>query len=84
MLNFINISNSIYSMGNQKKKKSNDVVIDVELFSELVIQVGTLKEIYDKIAINKDMNVFQKKVLLKNKEKNLDILKQLEIICENI
>ena len=71
-------------MGNQKKKKSNDVVIDVELFSELVIQVGTLKEIYDKIAINKDMNVFQKKVLLKNKEKNLDILKQLEIICENI
>ena len=65
-------------MGNQKKKKSNDVVIDVELFSELVIQVGTLKEIYDKIAINKDMNVFQKKVLLKNKEKNLDILKQLE------
>ncbi len=64
--------------------KSKDVIISEELFSDLVIQVGTLKEIYDKIAVNAGMNAFQKKVLLKNKEKNMEILAQLEKVCENL
>lgn len=58
------------------------IIITEELFSELVIQVGILKEIYDKVAITREMNAFQKKVLLKNKEKNIEILKELEILCE--
>lgn len=65
-------------------KNIKTIILNEELFGDIVIQVGTLKEIYDKIAINKDMNLFQKKVLLKNKEKNLKILKQLERLCETL
>lgn len=66
------------------QKKNTDVTLDEELFSELVIQVGVLKEIYDKIAVTHEMNAFQKRVLLKNKQQNIDVLKKLEIICDKI
>lgn len=61
----------------QKKVELND-----DLFSDMVIQIGILKEIYDKIAINSEMNVFQKKLMLRNKQQNIDVLKKIEEICE--
>ncbi len=61
----------------QKKIELND-----DLFSDMVIQIGILKEIYDKIAINSQMSVFQKKVMLRNKQQNIDVLKKIEKICE--
>ena len=65
------------------EEENKTITISVELFSELIIQVGILKETYDKITISKQMNFFQRKVLLKNKQKNNDILKELEKVCED-
>lgn len=61
--------------------KVKQITIDEPLFEDLIIQVGILKEIYDKTAVSKNMNLFQKKVLLRNRQKNLDLLKQLEDVC---
>ncbi len=58
------------------------ITLDEDLFSDMVIQVGILKEIYNKIAINPEMNVFQKKVMLRNKQQNIEVLKKIEDICE--
>lgn len=65
-------------------QENKTVTIDEDLFENLIIQVGTLKEIYNKIAVAKSMNLFQKKVLLKNKQKNSEILQELERVCENL
>jgi len=67
-----------------KQPINKQVTIDEALFSDLIIQVGTLKEIYTRISADTRMNVFQKKVLLKNKEKNIEILTELEKLCENM
>jgi len=71
-------------MGKKEITKIKQITITEELFSDLVIQVGTLKEIYDKIAVTREMNGFQKKVLLQNKEKNSQILRELEEICNKL
>ena len=49
-------------------------------FEELVIQVGALKQIYDKVKENRNMSLFEKNVLLKNKTSNESMLKELEEI----
>ena len=66
------------------KEEIKQLTIDENLFSDLIIQVGTLKEIYDKMGVDKNLNVFQKKILLKNKEKNIQVLKELENLCKNL
>ncbi len=66
------------------KEKKTQVTIDEDLFSDMIIQVGILKEIYKQISVDTRMNVFQKKLLLKNKEKNADVLKELEKVCDSM
>ncbi len=66
------------------KQITKEVTISEDLFSDLVIQVGILKEIYDKITVSHDMNAFQKKVLLKNKANNIEILTEVEKVCKTL
>ncbi len=60
------------------------IAISEDLFTEVIVLVGTLDQIQDKVVINKQMNVFQKKVLLKNKENTKRVLKDLEILCDSL
>ncbi len=68
----------------KKEEKIDEVCIPEDLFSELDIQVGTLKEIYNKIEVETRMSAFQKKILLKNKKKNKEVLMELEVICSRM
>ena len=60
------------------------ICISEELFTDLIVQVGTLKEIQDRIHVNQAIGVFQKKVLLKNQQKTKDVLSELEILCNTL
>ncbi len=70
---------------NNKNVTIPEVVnIPENLFSDMVIQIFILKETYDKLVINRELNVFQKKILLKNKQQNLDTIKQIELLSEKL
>ncbi len=47
-------------------------------FGDVILQIGILKEMYSKITINREMNLFQKQVLTSNMTKNGEVLKELE------
>ena len=51
-------------------------------FEDVVLQVGILKQTYDQVKVNRDMNLFQKNIILKNKKQNLATIKELEEIFE--
>lgn len=64
-------------MSNETKKT---YLLSEKQFEEITLQVGILNEIYSKVKEDKNMNFFQKKVLLKNKKQNGLVLKELEEI----
>ncbi len=64
-------------MSNETKKT---YILSEKQFGEVVLQVGILKETYAQVQESKNMNLFQKKILLKNKASNDSILKELEEI----
>ena len=66
----------------EEKQESKIYKLSEKQFEEVVLQVGTLNEIYTKIKDDRSMNLFQKKVLLKNKTQNSLVLKELEEIFE--
>lgn len=59
---------------------SKTYTLSEKQFGEVVLQVGILKETYAQVKESKSMNLFQKKILLKNKASNDSILKELEEI----
>ncbi len=51
-------------------------------FEDVVLQIGILKQTYDQVKVNRDMNLFQKNIILKNKKQNMETIKELEDIFE--
>ncbi len=64
----------------EKQEESKTYTLSEKQFGEVVLQVGILKETYSQVKEHKGMNIFQKKILLKNKASNESILKELEEI----
>ena len=62
--------------------KEKQIKMSEDLFSEVVMQVAILKEMYDKIEVNREMNILQRKALLKNKKLNKQVLDELEKMCD--
>ena len=65
-----------------EKQESKTYKLSEKQFEEVVLQVGILNEMYSRIKEDRSMNLFQKKVLLKNKTQNSLVLKELEEIFE--
>ena len=59
-------------------KQEKTYTLSEDQFGDMILQVGILKEMYDKITINREMNLFQRKILTSNKTKNLEVLKDME------
>lgn len=64
----------------ETKEESKTYVLSEKQFEDVVLQVGILKGMYSKIKEERNMNFFQKKVLLKNKQQNTLVLTELEQI----
>ena len=62
--------------------KEKTYTLSKKQFEDVVLQIGILKQTYDQVAINKDMNLFQKNIILRNKEQNMCTIKDLEDIYE--
>lgn len=64
--------------------KEKQITLNESLFSDLVVQVAILKEIYDKVESNKQMKFHEKKILLRNQKLNNEIYIKLEELCKDL
>ena len=64
----------------EKQEENKTYTLTEKQFEDIVLQVGILKQTYDQVQVNRSMNLFQKKILLKNKEQNNATIKELEEI----
>ncbi len=62
------------------EKQDKTYQLSEKQFEDVVLQVGILKEMYLKIHEDRNMNLFQRKVLTKNKTQNSEVLMELEEI----
>ncbi len=60
------------------------IAVSEDLFTDIIVLVGTLDQIQDRVKVNKQMNVFQKKTLLNNQKKTKEVLLELEKVCNSL
>ena len=64
----------------EKQEESKTYVLSEKQFGDVILQIGILKEMYDKIVEDRNLNLFQRKVLTSNKKQNATVLLEMEEI----